>query len=167
MTCLHHHLAQANIARMIAPLDDPIMAGFVEQLAYINAVADRSPGFVWRLETPEGDATAIRAFDDERILFNMSVWEDVESLYRYTYRSDHLSPLRDRRKWFERMDGAHLVLWWVPAGHQPTVNEARDRIDVLNREGPGPAAFTFARTFDPNGKQIERKGTEEWTYCTS
>lgn len=167
MNTLRHHVAQANIARMIAPLDDPVMAGFVEQLAYINAVADGSPGFVWRLETPEGDATAIRVFDDERILFNMSVWEDVESLYRYTYRSDHLSPLRDRRKWFERMDGAHLVLWWIPAGSLPTVEEARNRFERLNRNGPGPDAFTFARAFTPDGGPLERSESEEWTYCAS
>lgn len=158
------HLAQANIARMVAPLDDPVMSGFVEQLEYINAVADRSPGFVWRLQTPEGDATAIRAFDDERILFNMSVWEDIDSLYDYTYRSDHLGPLRDRRKWFERMEGPHLALWWVPAGHLPTVEEAKDRLDLLAREGPGPRAFTFQRPYGPDGTAIERKGGRRWAY---
>jgi hypothetical protein len=159
------HLAQANIGRMVAPLDDPAMAAFVDQLEYINSVADRSPGFVWRLQTEEGDATAVRAFEDDRILFNMSVWEDLESLYEYTYRSDHLGPLRDRRTWFERLERAHLVLWWVPAGHRPTVAEAKARFDRLDRDGPGPKAFTFKRAYTPDGQPIEGRSRPDWTSC--
>lgn len=145
------HLAQANIARMIAPIDDPAMADFVAQLERINAAADRSPGFVWRLQTETGDATAVRAFDDARILFNLSVWTDVEALRAYTYASEHVGPLRARRRWFERMDRAHLVLWWVPAGHLPGVEEAKARFDRLDRDGPTAAAFTFATVFSPDG----------------
>jgi hypothetical protein len=92
------HLAQANIAPMRASLDDPVMAGFRSQLRHINSVADQSPGFVWRLQTDEGDATAIRAFDDDRILFNISVWESLDSLHNYVYRSDHSGPFRNRRE---------------------------------------------------------------------
>ena len=116
---MQHHLAQLNIASTQAPLDDPIMKGFVDQLDYINAVADRSEGFVWRLQTEDGDATAIRAFDDDRIIVNMSVWESLEALHDYVYRSDHLGPLRDRKKWFTRIEGPSLVLWWIPAGDPP------------------------------------------------
>jgi hypothetical protein len=159
-----YHIAQANIARAIAPLDDPVMAGFVEQLDYINSVADRSPGFVWRLQTPEGDATAVRVFDDERIIFNMSVWTSIEALYAYTYRSDHLGPLRDGRNWFERMEGAHLALWWVPAGHVPTVEEAVERLDSLDRNGRSPEAFTLRRAFTPDGAPFNLKGSADWAF---
>ena len=138
-----YHLAQVNIARMRGPIDSPIMAGFVEQLEYINSVADRAPGFVWRLQTEDGDATAVRAFDDERIIVNMSVWESVEALHDYVYRSDHLGPLRQRKEWFERLDGPALVLWWVPAGHIPTLDEAKERLDHVGRHGATPTAFTF------------------------
>jgi hypothetical protein len=159
------HLAQANIARMIEPLDHPSMSGFVEQLDYINAVADRSEGFVWRLQTEEGDATAIRAFEDERILFNMSVWESIEALQKYVYRSDHRGPLRDRRQWFERMDGPHLVLWWIPAGHLPSIDEARTRFDLLRDRGPSSEAFTFQQSYSPTGALIARPRREGWASC--
>jgi hypothetical protein len=159
-----YQIVQANIARAIAPLDDPVMAGFVEQLDYINSVADRSPGFVWRLQTAEGDATAIRAFDDERTIFNMSIWSSIESLYAYTYRSDHLGPLRDRRKWFERMDHAHLVLWWVPAGHVPTLDEAVERLNALDRNGPSSEAFTLRHAFTPDGEPFNPKYSADWAF---
>lgn len=158
-------LAQANIGRIVAPLDDPVMAGFVDQLDFINAVADRSPGFVWRLQTEDGDATAIRPFEDERLLVNMSVWESLESLYEYVYRSEHLDALRGRRQWFERMDGPHLVLWWVPAGHRPTVIEAKERLDILAERGPSPEAFTFKEPFSPLGVPLSRSRKADWTFC--
>jgi Domain of unknown function (DUF3291) len=143
------HLAQANIARMLAPLDDPVMADFVAQLQQINQAADRSPGFVWRLQTEDGDATAVRAFEDERILFNMSVWESVEALRRYVYRSDHRGALKDRRRWFERMDIPTTVLWWIPRGHTPSVEEARERLTLLANRGATARAFGFAEVFPP------------------
>jgi hypothetical protein len=136
---------------MRAPLHDPIMAGFVAQLAHINAVADASPGFVWRLQTEDGDATAVRAFDDERILVNMSLWESLEALHAYVYRSAHVGPLRERRQWFEPMEGPVLVLWWIEAGHVPTVLEAKQRLAVLAANGPTPEAFTFRQPFPPPG----------------
>ena len=120
-----HHLAQANVARLLAPLDSPQLADFVAALEPINELADRSPGFVWRLQTDDGDATSIRAFDDDLLIVNMSVWESAEALADFTYRSDHLAVMRRRREWFEPMAEAHLVLWWVPAGHVPDVDEAR------------------------------------------
>lgn len=150
-----HHLAQANVARTVAPLDDPLMADFVDQLAYINDVAERSPGFVWRLQTEAGDATEVRAFDDPRVIFNMSVWESIEALSDYVYRSEHLAPLRNRRKWFERSAEPHLVMWWIRVGHTPSVAEARERLELLRSEGAGPRAFTFQRPFSPDGGPLD------------
>jgi hypothetical protein len=162
---VEHALAQANIARMVAPLDDPVMADFVRQLEFINSVADQSPGFIWRLQTEDGDATAIRAFEDDRILFNMSVWESIESLYAYVYRSEHLQPLRSRRQWFQRIDGPHLVLWWIPTGHRPSVAEAKERLILLAATGPCPQAFTFREPFSPGGDRLESTRRADWAFC--
>jgi hypothetical protein len=160
-------LAQANVARMRAPLQDPIMEGFRSQLERINAVADASPGFVWRLQTEDGDATAIRAFDDDRIIFNMSVWESREALHEYVYRSDHLGPLRNRREWFEPMDGPILVLWWIPAGHVPTVEEAKGKLRVLKESGPTQDAFTFRQSFPPPGQDGPPAPELDAEFCES
>ena len=143
------HLAQANIARMRVPIDDPSMADFVALLEPVNAVADRSPGFVWRLQTEDGDATSIRAFDDPLIFLNMSVWESADALKQFVYRSEHLPVFRDRSRWFDKLDRIPHVLWWVPAGHVPTVEEARERFEALWEKGPSPFAFTFARAYPP------------------
>ena len=137
------HLAQVNVAILAAPLDSPQLADFVANLDSVNALADSAPGFVWRLQTEDGDATAIRAFDDDRILVNMSVWEDVESLGEFVYGSGHLEVVRRRREWFERMAGSSLALWWIPAGSRPTVDEAKRRLELLDRRGPTADAFTF------------------------
>ena len=143
----HYHLAQINIARMIAPLDSPAMAGFVAQLEPVNALADRSPGFVWRLQSEGGDATTIQAFDDPLILVNMSVWESPEQLREFVYKSGHLAPLRDRTQWFEKPSEAHLAMWWVPAGHIPGVAEARERLEFRRRHGDTAMAFSFGKQF--------------------
>lgn len=116
MCSSRYHLAQVNIARMLKPLDSPVMAGFVSQLPVLNALADGSPGFVWRLAGPEGDATAVRAYNDPLILFNLSVWESLEALKAFTYNSGHLAAFRARAQWFERPTRAHMALWWVPVG---------------------------------------------------
>ena len=137
------HLAQVNIGRMKAPLDSPVMAGFVARLDEINALADGSAGFVWRLQTPEGNATYLRPYDDERILFNLSVWESVEALKQYVYRTAHAELLRDRRSWFEQFESSYVALWWVPAGHIPEIEEAKARLAHLEQNGPSPFAFTF------------------------
>jgi heme-degrading monooxygenase HmoA len=137
------HLAQVNIARAKAPLDSPDLADFVARLEEINALADRSEGFVWRLQTENENATYVRAYDDERIIVNLSVWESAEALKNYTYRTAHAELLRDRRKWFEHFDGAYVALWWVPAGHVPTTDEAKERLAHLEANGPTPFAFTF------------------------
>ena len=145
------HLAQLNVAQARTPLDAPEMAEFVAALDPINALADRSPGFVWRLQDETGDATSIRAYDDERVIVNMSVWESIEALWRFVYDSEHLAVMRRRREWFSRWDGLHMVLWWLPAGELPSVEEAIARLDALQANGPTPHAFTFKRHFPPPG----------------
>jgi hypothetical protein len=125
------------------------MLGFVSQLASINALADAAPGFVWRLQTEEGDATGIRVFDDDAIIINVSVWESIEALRAFVYRSDHVEVMRKRREWFEHMPEAYLVLWWVPVGHLLTIGEAIERLETLRRVGPSPPAFTFRALFQP------------------
>ncbi len=147
---MNYHLAQANIAKMRGHLADPIMRGFVEQLRPINAVADASPGFVWRLKTTaSGDATDLRLFENGMIIFNMSVWESMETLRDYVYRSAHAGPFRNRSEWFEPMPGPSLVMWWIPAGHIPTVEEAKERFAKLAEKGPTQEAFTFKQAFLP------------------
>ncbi|MEV6352957.1 DUF3291 domain-containing protein [Streptomyces hydrogenans] len=141
------HLAQLNVATMLYPLDDPRMAPFVEMLDPVNAAADGAPGFVWRLvEEGTPDATGLRPAGED-VIVNLSVWENQEALWDYAYRSGHLEVMRRRRDWFARHVEAHLVLWWVPAGHVPTVAESLDRLADLRANGPSPRAFTFASAF--------------------
>lgn len=144
----NYHLAQINVAQMLAPLDDPLMADFVAQLDHINAIAEQSPGFVWRLQGETGNATDIRAFEDERILVNMSVWESIEALHRFVYRSEHIAVYRPRKKWFEPITPSY-VLWWIPVGHIPTVEEGEQKLELLAREGSSSAAFSFKQRFPP------------------
>jgi hypothetical protein len=125
------------------------MADFAANLERINALAERSPGFVWRLQTEDGDATAIRPFDNENMLVNISVWRDVESLNSYVYNSAHVEVMRRRREWFERMTEAFLVLWWVTKGHRPSVAEAVAKLEILRSKGPTPEAFTFRKAYAP------------------
>ena len=141
------HLAQINIARFKAPIDAPSIAGFVEMLDPINVIADVAPGFVWRLQTDEGNATSIRAFDDDLILVNMSVWESVEELNAFVYRSPHFEVFGRRREWTEHLERAYVALWWIPAGTIPSVEEGKRRLDLLIERGPTPEAFTFKRSF--------------------
>lgn len=145
-----HQLAQVNVARMRAALDDPRMAGFVAGLPTINALADSSPGFVWRLEDEHsGNATDQRPFGNQMILVNLSVWETPEALRQFVYGTLHQHFLKQRRQWFERMAEAWAVLWWVPAGHRPDVAEARARLERLRADGESPRAFTFRRLHPP------------------
>jgi hypothetical protein len=149
-----YELAQLNIGVIKGPMNSPVMAEFAANLERINALAENSPGFVWRLQTEEGDATALRPFDDDRTLVNMSVWRDMESLSAYVYRSGHVEIMRRRREWFERMEQAFLVLWWVPKGHRPTVAEAIAKLQVLRFVGPTAEAFTFRQPFaSPDARQ--------------
>ena len=152
-------LAQANIAYMKAPADDPLLADFIAQLDAINHLAEASPGFVWRHHSDSRDP-AQREYDDPNVLFNMSVWDSVEALHTYTYRSAHAGVFARRKQWFDdigaRFGSRGMVLWWVPAGHHPSVEEARERLARLTADGPSADAFTFKRTFDPAGQECAR-----------
>jgi hypothetical protein len=146
-----YHIAQVNIGRIKAPLESPVMAGFMNRLDEINALADRSPGFVWRLQTNAGNATYFRPYPhDDHILMNMSVWESIDALRNYVYRTMHSELLRQRQDWFEKFEGSYLALWWVPAGHIPGIDEATKRLAHLERYGPTEFAFTFKIVFKPN-----------------
>jgi len=149
-----YRLAQCNVARLRAPLDSPALAEFVGALEPINRLADQAPGFVWRLQTEDGDATAIRAFDDDMLIVNMSVWESVDALAEFVYRSAHRDVMRRRREWFEKMEEAYLVLWWIPAETLPTVSDAQSRFETLRRDGPSSEAFTFRSPFPPPGASV-------------
>ena len=138
------YLAQLNISRMNAPsIDHPLMADFVAQLDAVNALAEASDGFIWRLKGEGNDATSLRPFDDERIIVNMSVWESPEQLQAFVFRSMHTEVMRDRRNWFEKPTESTTVLWWIPVGHRPTVAEAKEKLAQLNRDGSGPDAFSI------------------------
>jgi hypothetical protein len=146
------HLAELNIGKMKGEnIDDPIMARFKEQLEEINVLAEGSAGFVWRLKDDSGDATNIRAYDDPQMAVNMSVWEGFSSLEAYVYSGRHVEVMKSRRDWFHRMD-FYMVLWWVPVGHIPTVEEAKERLEFLQKNGPSPYAFTFRQKFPFEGE---------------
>ena len=149
-----YQLAQINIARARGPLDGERMRGFMEALDEINALAERSPGFVWRFKTEAGNATSVRAFADPRLLVNVSVWESVDALRAYVYRSRHGRFFARRGEWFEKMDTAHLALWWIPGGALPTLEEAKARLDMVAERGDSPEAFTFAQIYSPAGERI-------------
>ncbi|MCH7230212.1 DUF3291 domain-containing protein [Glycomyces sp. L485] len=143
-----HHLAQVNIARMLAPLDTPRMRGFVEKLDAVNAAADSADGFVWRLIDSDGSsATDFRFWGDDWLIVNMSVWTSPEALVAYVFGEDHRPVLQQRRQWFEHLDEAVTALWWVPAGHEPTISEAEKRLTLLREKGPTPEAFTMRERF--------------------
>jgi hypothetical protein len=165
MTDQTYQLAQLNIARLLAPLDDPQLQGFVSQLDPVNATADAADGFVWRLKTEDGNATAIRVYDDEWLIVNMSVWSSVDALIAYVYSPDHRAVLRRRREWFERLAEATTVLWWVPAGHRPTVAEAQRRLERLRADGPTPDAFTLREAFPPPGPDHAQREVRDLTAC--
>jgi hypothetical protein len=143
-------LAQVNIARMKGPLESAVMSGFVARLEEINALADRSPGFVWRLQAGEGNATYLRPYNDDRILFNLSVWQTIEDARAYVYRGAHAEVLRRRHEWFDRFEGVYLALWWIRPNHLPSVDEAKKRLAYLTEHGPTPFVFTFKVTFPPD-----------------
>jgi hypothetical protein len=149
-----HHLAQLNIARLRAPLDSPELADFVALLPEINGLAERSPGYVWRLQDDSGDATALRPFEPD-VIVNLTVWQSVESLRGFVYRTAHLEPMRRRREWFTPVDGPHLVLWWTPADARPTMTEAAERLDRLRRHGPTPGAFTLREPHPAPGPRLD------------
>ena len=139
-----YHLAQLNIGRILFPMDTPEMSGFKDNLDRINALADSSEGFIWRLVGDgSNDATSLRPFDDDTLLVNMSVWQNLEDLKNYVYKSVHTDYLKRRAEWFEKMQDVIVVLWWVPKGHIPTVQEAKERLENLRMNGSSEFAFSF------------------------
>ncbi|WP_456600255.1 DUF3291 domain-containing protein [Blastococcus sp. SYSU DS0616] len=151
---MDHHLAQVNVSRLLAPLDSPVLADFMAALDEVNAEADRAPGFVWRLQTEDGNATSVQAFGwdaagSHGVIVNLTVWRDVESLAAYVFGGRHVQIMRRRREWFSRAAEATPALWWIPAGTLPTTDDAEARIRHLRAHGPTPEAFTFRTHFPP------------------
>ena len=157
-------LAQLNIALPVEPLTSARLAGFVELLEPVNALADAAPGFVWRLQTEDGDATAVRGFGDDRLIVNLSVWESLDALATFVFGGFHAEVIRRRREWFARMRDPYTVLWWVPAGVRPTVADAERRLAALHRHGPTPYAFTVRRAFPPPGTTAPERSDDDW-FC--
>ncbi|MGH7754240.1 MAG: DUF3291 domain-containing protein [Gemmatimonadales bacterium] len=145
------HLAQYNIAWIVAPLDDPVMADFTGNIAAVNRLAEEAPGFVWRHQTDDGDSTSIRVRGDDRIIINFSVWESAEALFQFAFYSGHADYYRRRNDWFTHEDAPFAVLWWVPAGHEPTVEEAEAKLAYLKTHGASAQAFTFRSRFPAPG----------------
>ena len=151
MTDSRFHLAQINVGRLLAPIDDDRIAGFVEALEPINRLAEASPGYVWRLQSDAGNATDILLTDDAFFIINLTVWESIEALRHFAYSTAHVRVLRRRREWFERHIEPHLALWWIPAGTLPDPLDGLARVERLGRLGPTPEAFTFREPFGPPG----------------
>jgi hypothetical protein len=171
MGAMDYVLAQVNVGRLVAPIDSPVIADFVAALDAVNAVADAAPGFVWRMQTEDGNATAVRGFERDAggapggIIINMSVWESVEALAAYVFGDAHRAMLRRRRQWFSPMKDAYAALWWIPRGHMPTVGEAEERVRHLRAHGPTGHAFTLKEHFPPPGNADAGliRSPEEWT----
>jgi hypothetical protein len=151
---MRHHLAQLNVARALEPLDSPLLADFMDALEPVNALADAADGFVWRLQGEAGDATSIRAGDNPLLIVNLSVWESLEALWRFVYGPGHVAVMRRRREWFERLE-THLVLWWLPSGWLPSLEQALERLALRARRGVTPDGFDFRRPFGPDGAPLD------------
>lgn len=143
----NYHLAQINIAQGIADIDDPLMKDFIDQIDYINRLAESAEGFIWRLQTDGGDATGISAFDDPKVILNMSVWDSLESLKEYVYTGDHVEVFKQKKKWFVKMDSPSIALWWIPAGTIPSIQDGKDALDYLEKHGPSEKYFIFSKPF--------------------
>jgi hypothetical protein len=149
-----YQIAQLNIGRTVAPVDDPRLAEFMAWLDDINALAERTPGFVWRLQSESGNATDIEVNDDPLVIVNLTVWETPDALFEFTYRTMHKAVFARRFDWFERWEGPSLVMWWQPAGTIPDIPEALRRLELLAKRGPTPDAFTFKHRFPPPGHGV-------------
>ncbi len=141
-----HNLAQVNIAKRLAPMDDPIMQDFVNNLDKINAIADSADGFVWRMQDEDKELGA-KVFEDDTLLINMSVWKNLESLFEYTYNSGHIEVFKRKKEWFSKMKMMHMAFWYIPKSYEPTFQDAKDRLDYLNKHGDTPYAFSFKSKF--------------------
>ena len=142
-----YHLAQINVAQAVADIDSDVMTGFVSRLDEINAIADASPGFIWRLQSEDGDATSIQVFDDDLMLVNISVWESIETLRDFVYKSIHIELLQGRDAWFNQMGSLHMALWWIPEGHIPTEQEGTGKLEDIRQHGSSTKAFTFGKPY--------------------
>lgn len=150
-----YHLAQVNVGRFRKPVEDPANADFMNALDHVNALAEASAGFIWRLKGEGNNATDLKPYDDPNMAINMSVWESVEALGAFVYRNmDHRGVMRRRREWFEEMP-VYMALWWVPVGHAPTVAEAKAKLALLELRGPTAEVFTFRQPFAaPSGADV-------------
>ena len=147
-------LAQINVARLLAPQGDPTVQEFFDNLDRVNALAEASDGFVWRLKEEDGgNATGIEISPDPNLIVNMSVWRDADALFAFTYRSAHTPVMSRRRRWFERSSGAYQALWWVAGGHVPTIEEGLSKLWLVDRFGPTPQAFGFKSRFPAPGQE--------------
>jgi Domain of unknown function (DUF3291) len=144
---LQYHLAQVNIGKILAPMDSPLMSEFKNNLDRINALAEASEGFIWRLKDDNNNATSIKVFEDDFMLINMSVWKDIDALYKYVYESAHMEYLKNRKAWFERLTEKYMALWWIPGDHIPTPSEAIERINHIRQNGDTAFAFGFKKRF--------------------
>jgi Domain of unknown function (DUF3291) len=165
MDATQWHIAQLNVGTTVAPLESAELADFVAALDGVNTLAEASPGFVWRLKSDSGNATDIKVGDDPNFIVNMSVWESVETLFEFVYRSMHTKVMGRRRDWFTKPEQAYQVLWWVPAGHTPTVEEAMQRLELLRRQGPSPDAFTFKERYPAPGVSGAPSDMKPDPYC--
>jgi len=144
---MEYNLAQINIAKMLAPIDSPVMAEFVANLDSINALAESSPGFIWRLKDEGNNATSIKVYDDDFIIVNMSVWKNADALHQFVYQSRHVEIFKQRRQWFEKMSNMHMALWYVPNDYTPTALDGVERLNYLRNNGDTPFAFSFKKQF--------------------
>lgn len=142
-----YHIAQVNMAYALAPLGDPRLAAFSAQLDQIYALAEASPGFIWRLKAEDFSSSSPDLPTDERLFATISVWSTIEALRAFTYQGEHVQVMRRRREWFVPLKGAYIALWWVPAGHTPDLAEVKERMDYLRLHGPTPFAFSFNQSF--------------------
>jgi hypothetical protein len=159
------YLAQINVGRLVAPQGDPRTADFFSALDRINALAEASPGFIWRLQDETGNATSIRPTADPLFAVNMSVWESAEALFEFVYRSSHTPVMARRREFFQRFDGHYQALWWVPAGHRPAVDEGLARLWRLDRYGPTCDAFTFKSRYPAPDKSGHPEDMKPDPWC--
>jgi Domain of unknown function (DUF3291) len=144
-----YQLAEINIAKMKGVnINDPIMKEFVDNLGSVNALAESSEGFVWRLKDESNNATSLNPYDDEQIIINISVWESIEALEKFTYKTFHTDFLKRRKEWFQMFGKAYFAMWWVPVGHFPSIQEATEKLDYLQKNGPSALVFDFKKKFD-------------------
>lgn len=159
------HIAQMNVATALYPLEDARMAGFTGQLDQVNAMAEAAPGFIWRLKSEGGNATDIQMTSDPKFIINMSVWDSIEALFDFVYRTAHRGVMTERRQWFQPPTGAYQVLWWVAAGTAPTPQEGMARLAHLDKHGPTAQAFTFKQKFPPPGVAGAPEDMQPDPYC--